>query len=61
MPKIIVIMNEAWPVYDFGSLPDGLKGTEIDAETYSRWRDVITAYRGVQAELAKHYHDQESA
>lgn len=60
MPKIIVTVDDAWPVYDFGQLPDGLTGTEIDAATYSRWRDVITAYLRVQAELAAHYHDQES-
>lgn len=60
MPKIIVIMDDAWPVYSFGRLPDGLTGTEIDAETYSRWRDAITAYQAVQAELAEHYHQQET-
>jgi hypothetical protein len=60
MPKIIVAVNELWPVYSFGQVPNGLAGNEIDAETYQRWSDAIRAYESVQAELAEHYQKQES-
>jgi hypothetical protein len=59
MPKVIIIVNEQWPVYSFGSLPDGPVGTEVDPETYQRWRHAIMDYDQVQAELARLYEKQE--
>jgi hypothetical protein len=51
MPKILVLVNEAWPVYSFGSVPDELDGTEVSQEQYSRWSQVIREYQKVQREL----------
>ena len=60
MPKILVLVNEAWPVFSFGSIPENLDGTEVDQETYQRWSDAIRAYQSVQAELEKIHHEQET-
>ncbi len=60
MPKILVLVNEAWPVYSFGSVPDELDGTEVSQEQYSRWSQVIREYQKVQRELETVHLKQET-
>lgn len=51
MPKILVQVNESWPVYSFGSIPDDLNGAPVSQELYSHWSEVIREYQKVQREL----------
>jgi hypothetical protein len=59
MPKVIISLDEVWPVYSVGRLPDGLSGIDVSEETYRRWMAAATAYRTMQSELGDLYRKQE--